>query len=131
LQLKSFYEIKSIKIHCFIICYFLLLDEKKNEISSTETRTVKNEIHYAKGFESIVIRVFNSKITAPWPGAKENFTYILQENGIIPDSIKQFTTIQIPIKSIIVTSTTHVPALEMLGVENTLCWFPEYRLYFI
>jgi iron complex transport system substrate-binding protein len=25
--------------------------QKKNEISSNETRTVKNEIHYAKGFE--------------------------------------------------------------------------------
>jgi iron complex transport system substrate-binding protein len=49
----------------------------------------------------------------------------LQENGIIPDSIKQFTTIQIPIKSIIVTSTTHVPALEMLGVENTPVGFPN------
>jgi hypothetical protein len=31
-----------------------------------------------KDLKSTVIK-FNSKITAPWPGAKENFTYILQE----------------------------------------------------
>jgi iron complex transport system substrate-binding protein len=53
------------------------------------------------------------------------YLHSTRKNGIIPDSIKQFTTIQIPIKSIIVTSTTHVPALEMLGVENTLVGFPN------
>jgi iron complex transport system substrate-binding protein len=73
----------------------------------------KVEIYRYKGY---------SIVKLPQSGAKENFTYILQENGIIPDSIKQFTTIQIPIKSIIVTSTTHVPALEMLG-KNTLVGF--------
>jgi iron complex transport system substrate-binding protein len=51
------------------------------------------------------------------------YLHSTRKNGIIPDSIKQFTTIQIPIKSIVVTSTTHVPALEMLGVENTLVGF--------
>ncbi|HRA71404.1 MAG TPA: ABC transporter substrate-binding protein, partial [Flavobacterium sp.] len=39
--------------------------------------------------------------------------------------MKQFTVIQIPIKSIVVTSTTHIPALELLGVENTLVGFPN------
>jgi iron complex transport system substrate-binding protein len=39
--------------------------------------------------------------------------------------LQQFTTINIPIKSIIVTSTTHIPSLEMLGVENTLVGFPH------
>jgi iron complex transport system substrate-binding protein len=53
------------------------------------------------------------------------YLHSTRKNGIIPDSIKQFTTIQIPIKSIVVTSTTHVPALEMLGVENTLVGFPN------
>jgi iron complex transport system substrate-binding protein len=34
------------------------------------------------------------------------------------------TIIPIPIKTIVVTSTTHIPSLEMLGVENTLVGFP-------
>jgi iron complex transport system substrate-binding protein len=51
-----------------------------------------------------------------------------RKNGIVPDSLKQFP-IQIPIKSIVVTSTTHIPALEMLGVEiRSLA--SQYRLYF-
>jgi iron complex transport system substrate-binding protein len=56
------------------------LDAKiKNEISSTETRTVKNEIHYAKGFEIYSYKGYSIVKSPPWPGAKENFTYILQE----------------------------------------------------
>jgi iron complex transport system substrate-binding protein len=39
--------------------------------------------------------------------------------------LKQFTIIPIPLKSIVVTSTTHIPALELLGVENTLIGFPN------
>jgi iron complex transport system substrate-binding protein len=120
-------KLNLLKFTVLLFAFFAVGCKNKNEISSNETRTVKNEIHYAKGFEIYRYKGYSIvKITAPWPGAKENFTYILQEkNGVIPDSIKQFTTIQIPIKSIVVTSTTHVPALEMLGIENTLVGFPN------
>ena len=97
--------------------------ENQHEIKSG----IKNEISYAKGLEIYKYEGFSIlKITKPWPGAKENFTYVLQEkNGIVPDSLKQFTIIPIPLKSIVVTSTTHIPALEMLGVENSLVGFPN------
>ena len=87
----------------------------------------KNSIQYAKGLKIYKHLGFSIvKITNPWPEAKEGFTYILQEkNGIVPDSLKQFPTISIPIQSIVVTSTTHIPALELLGVENTLVGFPD------
>lgn len=39
--------------------------------------------------------------------------------------MRQFTTIQVPLQSIVVTSTTHIPSLEMLGVENSLIGFPN------
>ncbi len=96
--------------------------KKENPIASSN-----NSIQYAKGLEIYKHQGFSIvKITNPWPNAKENFTYILQEkNGIIPDSLKQFTIIPIPLKSIVVTSTTHIPALELLGVENTLIGFPN------
>ena len=48
-----------------------------------------------------------------------------EKNGIIPDILRQNTVIQVPIKTIVVTSTTHIPSLEMLGVENTLVGFPN------
>ncbi len=109
----------------FIILFFI---QCKNE--TKEDKLIfhsKNEIQYAKGLELYKYQGFSIlKIMNPWPEAKESFTYILQEkNGIIPDSLKQFITISIPIKSIVVTSTTHIPALELLGVENTLVGFPN------
>ncbi|WP_338407916.1 ABC transporter substrate-binding protein [uncultured Flavobacterium sp.] len=106
---------------------FLLNGCKQNDFISEKKSNTKNKIQHAKGLEIYKHKGFTIvKITNPWPEAKESFTYILQEkNGIIPDSLKKFTVIPIPIKSIVVTSTTHIPALELLGVENTLVGFPN------
>ena len=100
--------------------------KQNNTISGDTMAFSKNSIQYAKGLKIYKHLGFSIvKITNPWPEAKEGFTYILQEkNGIVPDSLKQFPVISIPIQSIVVTSTTHIPALELLGVENTLKGFP-------
>ncbi len=119
---------KSIQNTAFYFLAFLLFIQcKENSKKEKTIATSENEIQYAKGLEIYKHQGFTIlKITNPWPEAKENFTYILQEkNGLIPDSLKQFPLIQIPIKSIVVTSTTHIPALELLGVENTLVGFPD------
>ena len=101
--------------------------KQNNAISGVEKSQYPNEIQYAKGLEIYKHTGYTIvKVTQPWPNAKKPFTYILQEkNGIIPDSLKQFATISVPIKSIVVTSTTHIPALELLGMENTLVGFPN------
>jgi iron complex transport system substrate-binding protein len=120
---------KSFFIKFTLILFAISLNGcKQNSYTSKKTNvSAKNEIHHAKGLEIYNHEGYSLvKITSPWPDAKESFTYVLQKkNGIIPDSLKQFTTIQIPIKSIVVTSTTHIPALEMLGIENTLVGFPN------
>lgn len=86
-----------------------------------------NSIKYAKGF-SIENYGNYSVVTVknPWPKASKTYKYILKEkNGIIPDSLKNNITINIPIQSIVVTSTTHIPSLEMLKEEKTLVGFPN------
>ena len=116
-----------LKFTFFLFVIFFVGCKQNKETSTATITSSKNEVHYAKGLEIYKYNGYSIvKITSPWPEAKENFTYVLQEkNGIIPDSLKKFTTITIPIKSIVVTSTTHIPALEMLGVENTLVGFPN------
>jgi len=101
--------------------------KKSSENLKNTLTNFENSIQYAKGLEIYKHQGFSIvKITNPWPNAKENFTYILQEkNGIVPDSLKRFTVIPTPLRSIVVTSTTHIPALELLGVENTLVGFPN------
>lgn len=112
----------------FLFSILLLGGCKQNSANSVVSKsTAKNEIQHAKGLEIYHYLGYSIlKITRPWPDAKTPFTYILQEkNGSIPDSLQQYTRISVPIQSIVVTSTTHIPALELLGVENTLIGFPN------
>ena len=114
----------------FVLLYFALIAvgckqdiAKSNQSFSTHL----NQIKYAKG-----LAIYNHKgftilsIKNPWPNAARAYTYILKEKtGVIPDSLKEFPIINIPLQKIVVTSTTHIPSLEMLGVENTLIGFPH------
>ncbi|MES2484750.1 MAG: ABC transporter substrate-binding protein [Bacteroidota bacterium] len=85
-----------------------------------------NSIRHAKGLEIYKYNGYTVvKVTQPWPEAKDSFTYVMQQKGaVVPDSLKQYTTVAVPIKRLVATSTTHIPSLEMLGVENTLVGFP-------
>ena len=112
----------------FIFFLITIIGCKRNvEISNPVESKISNSIQYAKGLEIYKYTGFSIlKVKNPWPKANKDYTYILQEkNGIIPDILRQNTVIQVPIKTIVVTSTTHIPSLEMLGVENTLVGFPN------
>lgn len=85
------------------------------------------EIRHAKGFEIETFEGFKIiTINNPWPDAKETFRYALVEKnaGItIGDGFD--AVIQIPVDSIVVTSTTHIPSLEMLEEGDALVGFPN------
>lgn len=107
---------------------FSFIGCKKNEKSDilTDVNTA-NSIHYAKSL-AIHKHIGYTVVTVsnPWPDAVKDFTYILKEkNGIVPDSLKKHPQIAVPLQSIVVTSTTNIPFLEMLGVEKSLVGFPH------
>ena len=111
-----------------ILSMLFLFGCKPNDAKEkTKISAVANSVMYAKGLELYHYKGFTlMKVTNPWPEATSGFNYILkQKNGIVPDSLKHLPEITVPIQSIVVTSTTHIPALEMLGVENTLIGFPS------
>lgn len=101
--------------------------KKKEVIATSLHTTAPNDIQYASGLSIYKYNGYSVvKVTNPWPDANRDFTYILQEkNAVVPDSLHQYTTIPVPLKSIVVTSTTNIPFLEMLGVENKLVGFPH------
>ena len=116
------------KITLLLFTIFLVSCKHNNDTTNvSKSVETKNEIHYAKGLSICKYNGFSIvKVTNPWPNANKEYTYILQEkNGIIPDSLQQFDKISVPIKTIVATSTTHLPSLEMLGVESTLIGFPQ------
>ncbi|WP_374173842.1 ABC transporter substrate-binding protein [Flavobacterium tructae] len=112
----------------FVLPFFLLIGCKKNESSEiVKTETKKNSIEYASGL-SIIKHEGYSVVTVsdPWPDAHTKFTYVLKEKEAkVPDSLQKYTTIKVPLESIVVTSTTNIPFLEMLEVENKLVGFPH------
>ena len=104
------------------------MDVIKNENSGKlETTIAKNAIEYASGLAIYEHEGYSIvKVINPWPDANKNFTYVLKEkNSIVPDSLQKYTSIQVPLQSIVVTSTTNIPFLEMLGVEKSLVGFPH------
>ena len=82
---------------------------------------VNSSIKYAKGF-SIIQNNDVSKLTilSPYQNAKRVASFDFS-------SIKSKNTIYTPIKRIVVTSTTHIPMLELLGEENSIIGFPSTK----
>lgn len=119
---------KSNFLRIFVLTFFLIIVQcKEKNVESIDNQVSNNQIVYAKGFS---LENFNNysilKINNPWPKATKKYTYILaKKNAIVPDSLRKFTKITIPIQKIVVTSTTHIPSLEMLEVENSLIGFPN------
>jgi iron complex transport system substrate-binding protein len=84
---------------------------------------------YAEGFS--IEKKPNHKvllIRSPWPKSEKEFKYVListEEAAKTTFKSDDYDGIIItPIQKIVATSTTHIPALELLGVEKTLVGFP-------
>lgn len=112
----------------FLIVLVNFVSCKKNEHSTTTSETSqKNEIEYSTNLSIYKYKSYSIvKISNPWPDANKDFTYILKEkNATIPDSLSKYTSITIPLQSIVVTSTTNIPFIEMLNEERKLLGFPH------
>jgi len=113
-----------------LFTFFLVLiscNEIKKTPSVVQDTKPTSSIEFAKGFDIIyhegykVITLKNA-----WPGADKEFKYALLEKGTLLNSPEEYDAIvSIPINKIVVTSTTHIPSLEMLGVINSLIGFPN------
>ncbi len=116
-------------INLFIVFLFLI-GCKENTSSKKQANTPKQliEINHAKGFEIQHFKKYTKlTIKSPYLNAKEQFEYIIITGGDSNSIHPKGTIINIPINKIVVTSTTHIPMLELLGVENTLIGFPHTK----
>lgn len=110
-----------------LFLFFISCEEQKDDKILINHSKYSTYIKYAKGFDIAyhdgykVITVKNI-----WPGSEKEFRYALVEKGHLlemPESFDEIITI--PINEIVVTSTTHIPSLEMLEVDTTLVGFPS------
>ncbi|MBZ9731051.1 ABC transporter substrate-binding protein [Salegentibacter sp. JZCK2] len=113
-----------------LLILFLLLTACKNDQKEQNTALDQSkksvELSYASNFSiSEFGDYYLLKIETPWPDAEEAFTYLLtKENANIPEDLNYDQKVQIPVEKMVVTSTTHIPALEALNEENSLIGFP-------
>ena len=104
----------------------------KNESAKKIKENIKGnsiKLKYANGFsinDYVTYKIL--EIKKPWPKAEKNYRYVLINKKNAAKSTfrtDEYDGIIInPIEKIVVTSTTHIPALELLGVEETLVGFP-------
>ncbi|NNF82195.1 MAG: ABC transporter substrate-binding protein [Flavobacteriaceae bacterium] len=88
-----------------------------------------NVIKYASGFiitEESKIKILNIRNT--FPGSKESYRYALinrEDAASITLNKEEFEgVILTPVESVVMTSTTHIPSLELLNVSDRLIGFP-------
>jgi iron complex transport system substrate-binding protein len=125
----TFAQTSSMKSHVTLLLtlFCILLQSGCKQVTAEPVNAEKNAIRYAEGLSIARYEGYSIvKVNNPWPAANKIYTYILhKKNATVPDSLRDFPAIAIPVKNIIVTSTTHIPSLEMLGVESTLKGFPN------
>ncbi|TDS15369.1 iron complex transport system substrate-binding protein [Maribacter caenipelagi] len=119
----------------FISCLLLLCGCKQQKKDKTSNKINDNSttIRYANGFtiESQANGITIIKVLKPWVNAETTYTYAL-----VPKEIQAIVTlnkseynaiIATPVENIVVTSTTHIPALEELGILDHLIGFPDTK----
>ena len=102
---------KSLVLYILIICSFSC-SEKQKKSDFYNINSINTKLKYAQGFS--IASTENLKIIEiknPWPNSEKNYKHTFSKN-------------ELPIHKIVVTSTTHIPALELLGVEDALVGFP-------
>ena len=113
--------LSKILVFALLILLFSCKNNQKNNLPVVKT-TEKSNIKYAKGFDIQHFKDYTKlTVKAAYQNSTETFEFLLTSNKSNTD----LNTIRIPINSIVVTSTTHIPMLELLEVENKLVGFPN------
>lgn len=99
---------------------------KKSESSSEKTQIA---LTYAKGFEIFQGKDFwEIHVTQGYTGAEKTFRYLVLEENSEAEKTGFDAVIQLPISKVVMTSTTHIPHLDLLNSSDKLVGFPQTDL---
>ncbi|WP_452223414.1 ABC transporter substrate-binding protein [Lacinutrix chionoecetis] len=114
-----------------ILSFFTCKEDKgiKGTLPPIASKQQSNTLTYAEGFTIVENgNHYILEIKSPWPESDQAYKYVLisaEEAAKTTFMRDAYDGIIItPVKKIVVTSTTHIPALELLNVEETLVGFP-------
>lgn len=100
--------------------------EKKTETTLEKTPV---PLEFAEGFELFKGKNFwEIHVTQGYTGAEKTYRYLVLEEGTDLDKTGFDAVVQLPISKVVLTSTTHIPHLDMLGETDQLIGFPQTDL---
>ena len=109
----------------FLLLFIFSFSCKKEILKETAVPISKSIIKYAKGFDIVTKNGLKKLIIKT---GYQNTTTVF-EYLILNKTAKKATlnnqTIKVPIKEIVVTSTTHIPMVELLNEESSIVGFPH------
>lgn len=114
------------KIFLLFIGCFLLFSCANTTQKNQEKKDIEKiiSLKYAKGFSIEHYKDYIKLIIhTPYQNSTEKFEYFLSN----PNQKGNSKTIKTPIKSVVVTSTTHIPMLELLQAETNLIGYPNTK----
>jgi iron complex transport system substrate-binding protein len=90
----------------------------------------KLQIQHATGFTVSYHKHYKQiKVTKPWRNAKVQYEYVLVQCGTpIPAGFKPEQIVEVPVRSIVALSTTHLVQLEKLGVVDRLIGVNDFKI---
>jgi len=114
-----------------LLAILLLLSCKEQstsgDLSISDVESI--QLKYAKGFS---VKKYDGysilELLKPWPKADKTYKYVLLDSTSKAPRLENETfdaIIDYNLDRVVVTSTTHIPALELLGVHETLVGFPS------
>jgi len=114
------------KIVVFVLCMLVGCTGKIKDHPNSPGDIDESGLKYATGFR--VSTLGSSKIVEvlyPFQGATSGYKYLLVPRGEdVPTHDEQTRVIYTPVRSIVCTSTTHIPLIDYLGETEKLTGFP-------
>ncbi len=102
-------------------------DPNTTNVAQSAIEDTNIQVDHATGF---TIEAFDGykvlTVKNAWPGAEKEFRYALVSSDHAVPGTQGFDAVfNVPVKRVVVTSTTHIPSLEMLGIAESLIGFPN------
>lgn len=105
---------------------FIFSCEKKTETTLEKTSV---PLEFAQGFQLFQGENFwEIHVTQGYTGAEKTFRYLVLEEGSQVEKTGFDAVVQLPISKVVLTSTTQVPHLDLLGETDQLIGFPQTDL---
>jgi len=125
IEIDYYCTMRVLLIFCIIVV--MSCDVKKSSSVAPSEGLSRTTLHYAEGF-TVHYEGGNKlvEVKRPFQGAASGYKYLLVPRGeMVTSQQPDVRIIHIPIRSIVCTSTTHIPLLDYLNESEKLIGFPS------